>query len=313
MRKDFHWLWVILLPVLIVLPAAAPAGGNILLMLAMPFVTAGEILRDLSLSGGMGNLAAIGLYILLCAAPLLLIHKGDGWKENALLVLASSVMFWVMWYLVNPGQMPAVMRNDVGKAIYVGAIYSVMVTWGIFKLMHKADRVIQTQIYGALRIFLIICAVQFAMEGVGFGLSAYRDQLDAIQTANTALTTQQLMPSMLFLTLEYCFGALENLIVAWILMLGVRLLYALEEDPYSEECHKMSVVIFKWCAKAIPLVAVINLILNLGQILLASVLVNINYVLRIPALSLAVTFGMMALTRLLGQGKALKDDNDLFI
>lgn len=313
MRKDLNWMWMFAIPLVILLPAMSPDGGNLLLSLAWPFVKAGEILRKLSLSGVIGNLCAIGLYVLLCVAPLLLVRRGDGRRVNGLLVVGSAVMFWVMWLMVNPGQMPAHMRNDVGMAIYAGTIYSVMITWGVLKLMTKADLTVQANIYEALRIFLLICAGQFLFVGFGLGFGQFRAQLAAAETGNTALSDMQMMPSIFFITLDFCYGLLENLAVAWVLILGTRLLDALEADPYSQRCHEVSIEIFRWCKRLIPLVAGVNMTLNLAQVLLARWLVDVNLELRLPTLSLAVAFGMMALTRLLEEGKNLKDDNDLFV
>ena len=242
-----------------------------------------------------------------------LIRRKDGLLGNCLLIVASLLMLRVMWLMVNPGQMIPVLCNETGMAIHAGAVYSVLITWGLLKLLRSADHTVQERIYDALRIFLIICAVQFAMEGIGFGFGAYREKMNSITGGNTALRDSQLMPTILFLTLEYCLCMLEHLMIAWILMLGVKLIERLEEDPYSADCQKMAQVIFSWCRKAIPIVAVSNMILNVGQVLLAPILVNVSMELRIPVLSLAVTFGIMALTRLLAQGKAIKDDNDLFI
>lgn len=313
MRKDLNWMWLLALPVLLLLPMLSPDGGDLLQSLAWPFVKAGQILRKLSLSGSVGNLCAIGLYVMLCVAPLFLIRRGDGIRTNILLVVGSAVMFWVMWLMVNPGQMPAHMRSDMGMAIYAGTIYSVMITWGVLKLMSRTDLTVQKNIYEALRIFLLICAGQFLFVGLGLGLGQFRAQLAATEAGNTALTDMQLMPSIIFITMDFCYSLLENLAVAWILVLGTRLLDALEEDPYSQRCHDISLEIFRWCKKMIPLVAGVNLTLNLGQVLLARWLVNVNLELRLPTLSLAVAFGMMALTRLLEEGKNLKEDNDLFI
>ena len=313
MRKDLNWTWILVLPLLLLLPLLSPEGGDLLMSLAWPFVKAGQILRKLSLSGAVGNLCATGLYVLMCVGPLLLIRRGDGRRSNCLLVLCSAVMFWVMWLMVNPGQMPANMRNDLGKAIYAGTIYSVMITWGVLRLMSRADLTVQSRIYQALRIFLLICAGQFLFVGLGLGLGQFRAQLNATEAGNTALTDMQLMPSIIFITMDFCYGLLENLAVAWALMLGTRLLDAMEEDPYSQRCHGISLEIFRWCKKMIPLVAGANMSLNVGQVILARWLVNVNLELRLPTLSLAVAFGMMALTRLLEEGKAIKDDNDLFV
>lgn len=311
--KGFGWLWIIGIPLLIVLVAWSPAGGNLLLTLALPFTIAGRILRQLSLSGEVGNVAAIGLYIMVCVSPLLLVRKKDGWKRNGLLLLECLALFWVMWYMVNPNQMPLPLRNEVGMAIYAGAVYSVMITWGVNKLLAGADRMIQKEIYTALQVILLVCAVICLLDGVGLGFSAYRAGLDRVSAGNTALTDRQLFPTYLFLTLEFCLGMVEHLLVAWILGLGMKLLGKLEEDPYSESCEKMSEGIFALCRKAIPLILGTNMILNLGQVFFAGLLVNVDVTLRIPVVSLGLTFAMMALTRLLGEGKALKDDNDLFI
>ena len=51
----------------------------------------------------------------------------------------------------------------------------------------------------------------------------------------------------------------------------------------------------------------------LVQIVLAERLTYIDISVRIPVLSMAICFGMTALTKLLVRGKELKDDNDLFI
>lgn len=311
--KSFTWLWIFGIPLIITLAAAAPTGGDLLLTLALPFTEAGEILRKLSLSGAAGNAAALGLYGMLCVSPLLLLRKGDGWRKNGLLILACGVLFWVMWYMVNPGMMPVQMQNQVGRAIYACAVYSVMLAWGVLKLMDQANQAIEKEIYRALRIFLIVCAVQMAIQGLGFGFSAYRQAMENVNTGNTALTDSQLMPTYMFLTLRFCLNVLEHLIVVWSLVQTVKLLWALEEDPYSEKCQKLSGDIFAWCRKAIPLTAVSSMILNLGQVFLARWLVNVSVTLHIPAVSVGMTFAVMALIRLLGEGKALKDDNDLFI
>lgn len=311
--KGFGWLWIFAVPLLIGLAALSPGGGNLLLLLAMPFVKAGELLRQLSLMSAMGNRIALVLYCAVCASPLLLIRKSDPGRENLLLILASMVLFRVMWLLVNPDMMPVNMRNEVGKVIYTGAVYSVFVTWGIMKLMLRTDLTIQANVYKALQIFLLICSVCFLVEGLGFGLSRFAATLETLKTENTLLSESQLLPSVMFQAADFTFTLAENVLVAWILFLGARLVMELEEDPYSEACQNMSNGIFLWCRRTIRAVAAANLAMNLGQVLFAGELVNVNLTIRIPVLSLAVTFGMMALTRLLAKGRQIKEDNDLFI
>lgn len=311
--KGFGWLWVFGVPLLVGLAAISPRGGNVLLLMAMPFVKAGELLRQLSLMSAMGNRIAIVLYTGLCISPLLLIRRSDSSRENLLLILASMVLFRVMWLMVNPDMMPANMRNEVGKAVYAGAVYSVFVTWGISKLMLKTDLTIQANVYRALQIFLLICAACFLTEGLGFGLSRFRAALDVMKAENTMLSESALLPSVMFQAADFTFTLAENLLVAWILFLGAKLVMELEADPYSEAAQNLSNTIFLWCRRCIRMVAAANLAMNLGQVLFAGKLVNVDLTIRLPVLSMAVTFGMMALTRLLAKGREIKEDNDLFI
>ena len=85
------------------------------------------------------------------------------------------------------------------------------------------------------------------------------------------------------------------------------------ENPFSEACHTLCARLTLWCRRIICLLMGANLAMNLGQMLFAGRLVNVDLVLRLPVLSLAVAFCLMALSCLLDQGKELKDDNDLFI
>ena len=52
---------------------------------------------------------------------------------------------------------------------------------------------------------------------------------------------------------------------------------------------------------------------NLAQILLTPILHNISASLTVPVMGLAVCFAMLAVTKLLVRGKALKDESDLFV
>ena len=311
--KSLTWLWILGVPMIIGLVAASPEQGNVLLLLALPFTVAGNILRELSLSGSAGNWVAIGLYTAVCITPLLLIRTSDSSRENMLLVLATAVLFRVMWLMVNPNMMPQTMRNDVGRSIYAGAVYSVFVTWGITKLMLKTDLTESGKVYRVLRTFLLVCAALFLIDGIGLGLSSFRADLNEMTAANTMLSESELLPSIMFLAGSFTFRVVESVLVAGILFIAYRLVMELEEDPYSQRCHDISCSIFLWCRRTIRVVAASNLAMNLGQVLFAGNLVNVDFQLRLPVLSLAVTFGMMALTRLLDQGKALKEDNELFV
>ena len=53
--------------------------------------------------------------------------------------------------------------------------------------------------------------------------------------------------------------------------------------------------------------------LNIAQLLLAGMLYSLNFELNLPIESIGLAFVLMGITRLLYQGKELKDDNELFV
>ncbi len=80
----------------------APSDWNILLILALPLVTLGEGLRALSLSGTVGNVAAIVLYVTVSLAPagyaLLRRRSSAKWTLYAV----SAYLLFLLYMLVNP-------------------------------------------------------------------------------------------------------------------------------------------------------------------------------------------------------------------
>ena len=67
------------------------------------------------------------------------------------------------------------------------------------------------------------------------------------------------------------------------------------------------------CRSCLAIMCLLCLFLNLAQVLAASLLHNVSVSVSVPLLGLAVCFVMLAVTKLLVRGKALQDDNDLFV
>lgn len=304
-------LWGIAL--LAVSAAVIWGGGELLLVLAFPFVMLGKGLRYLSLMSPAGNIIALCLYWLICLSPLALLRRSEKPWVNLLPILGCAVLFRVLWLMVNPDMMPVLLRNDLGKSIYAGAVYSVFLTWAILKLLSHPGLNAPETAYKALGVFLTICAGIFLLDGFGLGLSRFLSGLQVMKTDQTALSSAQLLPSRIFLALDYVLGAGEGLALGWLLLLGRKLVQQIAENPFSEACHSLCARLTLWCRRIIGLLMGANLAMNLGQMLFAGKLVNVDLVLRVPVLSLCVAFFLMALSCLLDQGKVLKDDNDLFI
>ncbi len=302
--------WVVLAALVLAMGAFAPSG--LLSAMALPFTALGSLLRTLSLSGGGGNAAAIAVFVLVCLVPAACFLRSKKQKEDYLLLLLVPVLGFSLYLMVNPGLRPPMLQTEVGDITYAGAVWSVVVTWGVLKLVRAGEGALKISVYEALRLFVLIWAVQCLIDSVGAGLRDCLNQITYIrERANTAFVTP--LPNYLFIALNFAAGAAEGILTALVLYKSAKLLGALEKDAYSEETVAASADVALWCRKMLVIVSLSALALNLGQIMMSAYLVNVSTSVRIPTASLATAFGLLALTKLLVQGKALKDESDLFI
>ncbi len=307
-KKHLRMVWA----VVIALVPTLLLGKDLVALMALPFTALGELLRSLSLSGGAGNAAAIGLFALACLAPLVLWLRSEKRGADLLLAALSPVLGWVLYLMVNPGLRPQLMQNSVGDAVYAGVVWSLIISWAVLRLLRSSDRILSGNIYRALRIFLMLLAAQLLVDGIGLEFLRFRDRLEAFRQANT-FPWLHLEGTLFFLYLDFVTLMAERGSLVSILNKSVDLLEELEADPYSAATVSAGALVSRWCKNTLIAVTLMDLGLNLGQVLFAEGLQNISTTVRIPAASLAVCFGILALTRLLTEGKALKDDNDLFI
>ena len=295
----------------LVLAFLPKTASGIFGVLALPFVAAGWGLRTLSLSGGVGNVVSIILYALICAVPLFFWWRSKRRTEDFLLVLLSGVLAVVLYYMINPNLRQSVMRNEVGDAVYAGAVWSTLVTWGVLKLLYTGAWDRERNVYRALRLFLLLCAASCLVDCFGTGTARIVHNLRLRQAVNGSLDYTGL--DMAFLVLTFLAAAVEKGLCAWVLYRGVGLLRELEEDPFGAGCVAAAERVSGSCWDCLTVMSLTALALNIAQILLAPLLRNISVSVSIPVLGMAVCFALLSVTRLLVRGKELKDDNDLFV
>lgn len=304
--------WILGLALLMTALLALSDAESVLGLLAQPFDWIGQGLRAMSLSGGAGNAAAVFLYVLVCLSPLVLLWKRKFRKEDTLLLGCVAMLFYVMYQMVNPHRITAMLDKSVGKMILGGGVYSFLIAWAILRFLPQGLKQGSTAMYRALRIFLMICGAECFVAAFGIGILELRADIAAIQAGNT-MPGLNLMPTYGVRFLSFAARALEYVLDAWVMLACVKLLGELEKDPYSEGCVLAAERINRLCVKALGLITVSNMVLNVIQAVALNYLHNIDVSVRIPVLSMAVVFGTLVLTKLLVQGKALKDDNDLFV
>ena len=295
----------------LVLAFVPGVGSGVMGLLALPFGAVGWCLRTLSLSGGVGNVVSIILYALICAVPLFFWWRSKRRREDWLLVLLSGVLAVVLYYMVNPNLRQGMMQNTVGDAVYAGAVWSTLMTWGVMKLLYTGAWAREKNVYRVLRIFLLLCAASCLVDCFGTG---------TLRIVNTLRMRREVYGSLhytgldiAFLVLVYLTAAVEKGLCAWVLYRGAALLEALERDPFGADCVAAAERVSRSCRDCLTVMSLTALALNIVQILLAPLLRNIAVSVSIPVLGMAVCFALLSVTRLLVRGKELKDDNDLFV
>jgi hypothetical protein len=259
----------------------------------------------------MGNGAAIVLYALICAAPLVLWFRGHRQRVDGLLLLLPLELGLVLYYMVNPNLRPSMMQSSVGDAIYAAAVWSTLVTWGVLKLLYSEEWGLDRNIYQVLRVFLLLCAVSCLVECFGTGTA---------RIVNALETRRQLSGTVVFNAMDitfmigaYLVAAVEYGFAALVLYRGARLLWELERDPFGAGCVQSANDVSTACRKALAIICLSVLALNLAQLLLSPMLMNVSVSVNFPVTGLAVCFAMLAVTKLLVRGKELKDESDLFV
>lgn len=308
-----HLLWILpACAALLLIPVARTLGleGG-LSLICLPFFLCARGLRWLSLSGSLGNLLAIGLFVLLGLCPLL---PGLGKKrspEDWLLVLASIALWIGEYYLINPALLPVSLRGPVGQLVLCGAVYELLLCWAVLRLLKASRNMEKADYLRWLKTFLWLCAGVCVLSVI-VTLASLPDSFRQLRETNTA-PGLELTPTYVFLILSAAVTALEYLLDAWVLLLGAGLLRVLEQGPYTRTALAAADRVSLWCRRSLAVILLSHTAVNLSQALLASRLHRLSFEFRLPLLSLATVFALLALSGLLKKGLRLQEDNDLFI
>ena len=103
-------------------------------IITQPLILLGEGLRKLSLSGNVGNIIAIIVYVGICLLPLIFVIRRKWRKENLLLPVLSGMLAYGLYHLINPGLMSEYMSGKMGSEICAHAIYSVFIAWIVLRV-----------------------------------------------------------------------------------------------------------------------------------------------------------------------------------
>jgi len=298
----------------------ASFAGVFSAVMAFPFEQIGFALRLLSLSGGLGNTAAIAIYFivsLLPAAVILVLWKKRGVSaEDCLLGLLSAVLFAVLYLMINPGVIGTLMGGmvgtSVGKAVLGGMVYSVLCGYLVLRVLRLfslggTDKLVR---YMAVMLGLMAALFVYLVSGACFG--ALLDSIWVLRAGNTG-NEHLLGASYVFLVLQFIVDALPYVLDVFVIFAAIRLLDEFRTNRYSAEAVAATERMSRLCVVVLTATVLSNIVFNLLQLLFAKSLMVINSSVEIPVFSITFVLAALLLTRFVSENKQLKDDNDMFI
>ena len=294
----------------------ADAGSLLLSALQFPFAQIGTILRHLSLSGTVGNIAAWLIYLLLCAVPtacyLLLNHSKQADKADVLLLLMPVVLAVVLYKMVNPyGSF--LVASDIGlqmvKAQYGAVVYVILIGWLILRTVGSFSAADETTLYKALGSFLKLLGALFVIAAFGGCFGSLLQDMESLRTGNQ--NSGSLSLTDLFMVLRCMVDALPYLLNTVTVLIALEVLSAFMEN--RDETAAYAERLAKWCGTTLTCTAIAGIAFHVAQMLFLNQLRDLDVSVRLPIGSVAFLLICFIASRIIAENKALRDDNDLFI
>lgn len=315
-RKNVYILLIVTAVCSAAFALFADAGNVLLAALQFPFAQIGDLLRWLSLSGFIGNMAAWGIYLLLCAVPsmyyLWLYRNKNTEKIDSLLILLTAVLAVVLYKMVNPYSSflsASDMWLQMVKAQYGAVVYVTLIGWLILRTVKNFFDANEQTLYQALAVFLKLLGMLFVMAAFGGCFGELLSSIESIRSGNQ--NSGNLNLTYLFAIAHCLVDALPYLLNTVAVIMAMELLDAFRSN--SEHTAAYAERLAKWCGTTLTCTAVAGISFHVVQMLFLSNLRSMDASVSLPVSSIAFLLICLIAARIIAENKALRDDNDLFI
>ena len=311
---------------------AAPAWFTT--VFAFPFEQIGLFLRILSLSGGVGNVAAWVFYMGISLVPLGYfvgrVHRTGGMSvkqwlrqhgHELLLPILSTLLFFVLYTMINPIMIPDWLGTwlgtsesgiVLGKSLLGGAVYSVLVSYLVLRMLRIVQTVDHSGLWPYLWGLLAIVAVCFVFQAFGNNTMRLADSVRELYASNTG-AIKGLELTLFFLAGQYTVECLPCVLGIQIVFAAMTMLEAFRSELYSKETEEAADRLSYLCGRMLAVTVLSHSIFYLLQLMFASRLRLIRGQVVIPLFAIGVVLAVLLLVQLLRRGRQLKEDNEMFI
>jgi hypothetical protein len=298
-----------------------------------PFEPIAHGLRKLSLSGTLGNVAAIILYCILCGSPVIYLlfryKRKKLIKEDGILVLLSICLFGFMYLFINPGYIQFInvplLASD-GYLIALGCtLWSILICYVTLRILHGVEQKESVNLLSALHAFLIVIMLITLADIFIVHLSSLMTEMIQVADGNSnfdlfqdaygesTFFTDNIHVTYIWLIIKCVLDIIPSLLLLWIISLSMKLIRSLKENPYEENTVTLAEMLGALCKNVVITISILIVITNVIQILFSPLLLSSQYQIYLPVYELLIVFIILLLSRKLSENRMLKLDNDSFI
>ncbi len=292
-----------------------PDGASLAGALAFPFAPLGQLLRRMSLAGVAQNAAAVGLYGLVCLLPAGYLaaraFRRRCRPEDGLLAVMSGLLFWLVYRAVNPGLLPESLGR-MGLTLGGGVFWTLAAAYVTLRALRGCLAADERGLRRYARAMLWVLAALAVFGAFGASLMTLLGQIRQARGENPD-AGRALTPTYVVLGLRCAVSAGAYLLDLTVVFGAMDVLSAWEREPYSSGTVAAAGTLARRCARTLAFTALTGAALALVQLLWAGEVRMVSVSVTAPLLSMGLVLAALLLAQYLRAGKALKDDNDLFI
>lgn len=288
-----------------------------------PFELLGTGLRSLSLSSEFGNIMAIIIYCLLSLIPavvyMILRNKKRIIEMDRFLFVLSGVLFFVIYYLINP---TLFMGNRFGSVTLIGLFYALLVGYLVLRAIAVWTKSDMAELQKGIRF--LVCMLMISLT-IGILMECFEElpaSIQALKDSNTMASDPWMafendLPNLTFTIVFLFIRCLVKIVpcILEILILGMilKLIKELSEDRYSEAVAGQLEKLGKMCKNMVLTTVVLNMCFAVLQVVFRNMLYQINMDVTIPLVSIILVLAVMMVSKYMRESQQMKEELDMFI
>lgn len=285
-------------------------------LISFPFIQIGWLLRKLSLSGTTGNIFALIIYIVLSILPIAYFFarklKCKDKVEDFLLVIASILLFVMLYLMVNP----ALMYNQASmlsiKPMLGGSFYSILVGYFVLRLLRKYGESEVEDILTVLQKIFAFIGVVLIYSIIGSGLDGMINDIEKLKL-DTTDPNVSLAFTNFFFVLSFILEFVPIMFQLSVIYFAIKLCSELSVDRYSESVISTAYKLGVYCKYSVVMVLLSCITVNILQLIFAKQLLVANYRTNIPLFSIVFALVFLLAAKYFAESKFQKEENDMFI